>query len=76
MGESLVLSTITTGPALLPQSLQGQLRCENGEGQGARQKMVWLLNMGDKLSGSESEPHVPQRAFRPIVQCCQTLSRF
>ena len=30
-----------------------------------------------KLSGSESEPHVPQRAFCPyFVQSCQMLSRF
>jgi hypothetical protein len=29
------------GPALLPQSLQGQFSCQNGEGPCAHEKMVW-----------------------------------
>src|SRR6478672_11071488 len=31
------------GSALLPQSLQGQLPCENGEGLCVPKKVVWLL---------------------------------
>jgi hypothetical protein len=31
------------GPALLPQSLQEQLPCENGEGPCVHEKVVWLL---------------------------------
>src|SRR6516164_8999429 len=31
------------GPALLPQSLQGQLPCENGEGPCMHAKVVWLI---------------------------------
>jgi len=31
------------GPALLPQSLQEQLPCENGKGPSVHEKVVWRL---------------------------------
>src|SRR6516225_2323416 len=35
--------SLPLGPALLPQSLQGQLPCENGEGPCVHETVVWLL---------------------------------
>src|SRR5262249_10980937 len=35
--------SLPLGPALLPQSLQRQLPCENGEGLCVHEKVVWLL---------------------------------
>src|SRR5215471_8672537 len=42
--------SLPLGPALLPQSLQGQLPCENGEGLCVHAKVVWLLASSRRIS--------------------------
>jgi hypothetical protein len=41
------------GPALLPQSLQEQLPCENGKGPCVHEKVVWLLTSRGCVSRRE-----------------------
>src|SRR5215475_13878208 len=66
--------SLPLGPALLPQSLQGQLPCENGEGPCVHAKVVWLLassrcvSENTILTRADVSPPSQPRALEPLLQ--------
>src|SRR6516165_4479239 len=65
--------SLPLGPALLPQSVQGQLPCENGEGLCVHAKVVWLLASSrcvkqTRHSRANVRPSSQPRASEPLLQ--------
>src|SRR5215472_4413565 len=67
--------SLPLGPALLPQSLQGQLPCKNGEGPCVHEKVVWLLTSSrcvkrkhDIRARANLSPPSQRRASESLLQ--------